>query len=144
MTTTTQLVLSAIDMADFAARGISESLSPIGVSAQTARSWNGTLVDLSDTTHRKLKAAWRCTDLVPPALNGIWPGQLLTVDCISWLNYVTSGGSPAHTVVTSSSYTEGALTFYRPRLTMRITAPWTADYDEWEAVTAWTLEAEEV
>ena len=62
---------------------------------------------------------WR-PDQQPPAVDGLWPGQVLTIGCISELSYRTSGGAPARNVVAGSSRTEGSYTFYRPSLTMRV------------------------
>jgi hypothetical protein len=67
----------------------------------------------------------------------------VTVGCISELSYLTAGGSPARTPVTGSSRTEGAYTFYRPSLTMRVVT-FSQDTDEYGAETSWSLELEEV
>ena len=141
--TSTLLVLSGIAMVDWAARGLTEDLSPIGEADGLARSLNGTLLDLSDGTRCKLKASWRCSDIKAPALNGIWPGLAVTVDCITEFSYLTAGGTPFHSVVPGSSRTDGDFTFYRPRLAMRITA-YSKSADEWNATTGWSLQAEEV
>jgi hypothetical protein len=79
---------------------------------------------------------------VPP-LDGIWPGLVVTVDCMKELSYKTAGGSPARAVVPDSSRTEGDYTFYRPRLTMMVLA-YNMSEDEYGAVNSWSLDLEEV
>jgi hypothetical protein len=125
-----------------AARGITQTLEPIGASASFRRTINGDLIDLSMTQFQKYKSTISCTDQSLPTLDGIWPGAVVVVDCIQELAYVTAGGSPSRTVVTGSSRVDGSLTYYRPRLTMMVTScPTTVD--EWQASRGWTLELEE-
>ena len=80
---------------------------------------------------------------MPPALDGIWPGAVVIVDCVAELSYVTSGGSPDRTVVSGSSRTEGSFTYYRPQLTMMVTR-FNVNTDEWKAVVGWDMTLEEV
>lgn len=132
----------------WSARGITQSLEPIGQAAQLGRTVNGALVDLSLAQFRKYKSDISCSDFRTPFLNNLWPGQQLTVDCIPELNYLTAGGTPGRTVVPGSSRTEGGVggtdyTYYRPRLTMRLIS-WTYTYDEWGAKAGWSMSLEEV
>jgi hypothetical protein len=46
-------------------------------------------------------------------------------------------------VIAGSSFTEGSFIFYRPQLTMMVTAN-TAQIDEWAATVPWELDLEEV
>ncbi len=128
----------------YSGRGIQQDLSPIEQSAQPGRTVNGALVDLSLAQFRKYKSELSCTDMRAPILDKLWPGQQLVVDCISELNYLTAGGTPGRTVVPISSRVEGAFTYYRPRLTMRIVSPFTFTTDEWGAKVSWGLALEEV
>ena len=126
----------------YAARSISQSLAPISSAAALARTINGTLVDLSDPAFRKYASTVSCTDHNAPALDGVWPGLELVVDCVAELARPTA--SPAsRPVVPGSERVEGAFTFYRPRLTMLVVSV-AFDADEIEASVAWQVELEEV
>lgn len=140
---TTLLAISGINIPPYSARGIRQTLTPISGAANLRRTINGTLVDLSASQFRKYASTISCTDQQHPALNGVWPGLQVTVDCVCELSYLTSGGSADRTVVPGSSRTEGAYTFYRPRLTMRVLA-YDIQTDEWGASVGWTLQLEEV
>ena len=128
---------------DYSNRGIVQTLEPDPASAKMRRTWNGRLVDISSTQFRKYRSTISCSDMVPPALSGIWPGMVVVVDCMQELCYETIGGSPERTVVSGSSRTEGSFTFYRPQLTMRIES-FSIEKDEWQAVVGWTLVLVEV
>jgi hypothetical protein len=126
----------------YAARSITQSLAPIAAAASLARTINGVLVDLSDPAFRKYASTVSCTDHNAPAFDGVWPGQELVVDCVVELSRLTA--SPAsRPVVPGSERVEGAFTFYRPRLTMRVVSV-ASDVDETEASVAWQIELEEV
>ncbi|RWN35785.1 MAG: hypothetical protein E5Y67_03580 [Mesorhizobium sp.] len=146
MTELTLLRLDPIGVPPYSARGITQSLDPIGTAAQLARTVNGTLINLSDTAFQKYKSNISCTDQQQPALDGVWPGDILTVDCVIELSYLT-GGSPSRPLADSTSEpatrTEGAFTFYRPRLTMMVVT-YSKTFDEWGAVSGWSLDLEEV
>lgn len=139
----TLLSLSGQGVAPYSARGLTQTLEPIDLAAQLKRTVNGDLKDISFDGFKKYKSAINCSDQKTPALDGVWPGVLLTVDCVSELSYKTTGGSPARPVVPDSSYEDGEYTYYRPRLDMRVTS-YTASRDEWQHVVGWTLLLEEV
>lgn len=127
----------------YSARDLEQSLDPIKQSEQTRRTVNGTLVDLSVDKFQKYESKIRCTDIEGPALNGIYPGMTLTVDCVAELVYRTGSGSPTRTVVPGSVRTVGAFTIYRPRLTMMVTSL-EQRLGEYEHEVRWELELEEV
>ena len=137
------LTLSGIGVPPYSARGASQTLEPIGSSQQLRRTINGELIDISRAEFRKYRSTISCVDQQPPAVDGVWPGQVLMVGCISELSYKTSGGVPARNVVAGSSRTEGDYTFYRPSLTMRVVA-FSQDTDEYGAAVSWSLQLEEV
>jgi hypothetical protein len=147
MTELTLLRLDPIGVPPYSARGISQTLEPIDAAAQLRRSINGTLVDLSDAAFRKYRSTITCTDQQHPALSGVWPGQVLTVDCVAELSYLTATGSAsrplADTTDDPATRTEGSFTFYRPRLTMMVTG-FRTEFAEWQADVSWTLDLEEV
>ena len=137
------LTLSGIGAAPYSARGASQTLEPIGSSQQLRRTINGELIDISRAEFRKYRSTISCVDQQPPAIDGVWPGRVLTVGCISELSYLTAGGAPARPLVSGSSRTEGDYTFYRPSLTMRVVA-FSQDTDEYGAAVSWSLQLEEV
>ena len=137
------LTLSGIGVPPYSARGASQTLEPIQASQQLRRTINGELIDISRAEFRKYRSTISCVDQQPPAIDGVWPGRVLTVGCISELSYLTAGGAPARPLVSGSSRTEGDYTFYRPSLTMRVVA-FSQDTDEYGAVVSWSLQLEEV
>lgn len=147
MTDTTLLRLDPIGVPPYSARKLNQTLEPIDGAAQLARTVNGELTDLSDgETFRKYKSTISCTDQQMPALSGVWPGMILTVDCVAELSYLT-GGSPereiAGTTADPATDTQDGFVFYRPRLTMRVVG-YSTNITEWDADIAWRLDLEEV
>jgi hypothetical protein len=137
------LTLSGIGVPPYSARGASQTLEPIQASQQLRRTINGELIDISRAEFRKYRSTISCVDQQPPAVDGVWPGQVLMVGCISELSYRTAGGAPARPVVAGSSRTEGDYTSYRPSLTMRVVS-FSQDTDEYGAEVSWSLQLEEV
>jgi hypothetical protein len=138
----TLLLLSGIGIPAWSARGLTQTLQPIEAAGSQRRTVNGTLVDLSLSQFRKYRSTIRCSDMEAPALDGIWPGHVVTVDCVTELS-CPSVASPAKTVVPGSQRLQGGFTFYRPRLVMQVIGL-SIEKNEWGAVTGWTLELEEV
>lgn len=142
--TDTVLELTGIGIAPYSARGATQSLEPIGsASAGVYRDVNGVLRSVAGTSFLKYKSTISCQDQLPAALDGVWPGKLVTVKCIQELSYLTAGGSPSRTVVSGSSRTEGSFTFYRPQLDMMVVG-FSAQTDEWSAEVSWRMDLEEV
>lgn len=143
MTDMTVLRLEGMGVPPYSARGLSQSLTPIQGAGQVLRTINGTLVDFSGTQFRKFQSRITGGDQLPPAVNGVWPGQLLTVDCITELAYETSTGGTDRAPVPGSERTEGDWSYYRPRLEMRVMA-FEVTRDEYGAQVSWALDLEEV
>ena len=144
MTDTTILVIQALGLPPYSTRGASQTLQPISAAASMRRTVNGSLVDLSVPELRKYRSTINCTDQQPPAVNGIWPGQSVVVDCISELAYEdVTDAAAERTAVPGSVYTEGGFVFYRPRLTMRV-MDIRVSTDEYGAEVSWTVELEEI
>lgn len=139
----TLLVLTGIGVAPYSARGLEQTLQPVTASGQLRRTINGTLTDLSEMQLRKFRSTISGNDQLSPALNGIWPGATVVVDCIGELAYPTGTGSPDRPVVAGSQRIEGAFTYYRPQLTMKV-VDWQLREDEWGRQVGWSLELEEV
>jgi hypothetical protein len=129
-------------IAAYSARGLSQTLDPIDAASVTARTVNGALIDLSPTQFRKFKSQVSCTDVEGPALDGIWPGMVVSVDCVAELGYPTSSGTPAREIVPGSERVNATWTYYRPRLTMLVTNT-SVSLDEYGRAVQWTLDLEE-
>ncbi|TIL59310.1 MAG: hypothetical protein E5Y79_16115 [Mesorhizobium sp.] len=145
---TTNLRLDPIGVPPYSARGITQWLEPDDGAAQLARTVNGTLVDLSDYAFQKFISEISCSDQQPPALSGVWPGRVLTVDCVCELCFRTDSDlTPSRPIAATTDdpaiRTENGFTFYRPRLTMMV-VDWTVSFAEWEADYSWSLRLAEV
>lgn len=141
-TETTELAFSGPGIQPYSGRSLTQSLEPIEGASVTRRTVNGILRDRSAAQFRRYKSSITCADTMAPAFDGIWPGQILTVDCAKYLSYKT-GGSTDRTVVAGSSYVYGAYTFYRPQLTMMVLAR-SETFDEYGAKNGWRIDLEEV
>jgi hypothetical protein len=111
------------------------------LATQVVRTINGALLDVSDPLFRKYQSQVACTDQQVPRF--LFPGTTVTVECITELSYLTTNNNPERTPVTSSQRVDGLYTFYRPQLTMLITA-FAISHDEWGRNIGWTLDLEEV
>ncbi len=138
----TLLVISPIGLPSYACRGIKQTLSPSSGSSNLRRDVNGTLVDLTPPQLKKYKTTITCDDMESPSLDGVFPGSVVTIDCVSELSYLTAGGSPQRAVVPGSTRAEGDFTYYRPQLVMLVT-DYEMETDEWGAKVSWRLDAEE-
>lgn len=142
--TDTVLELTGMGIAPYSTRGATQTLEPIGAaSAGIYRDVNGGLHNVGSGSFQKYRSTIQCQDQRPAILDGVWPGKAVTVKCIQELSYVTAGGSPARTVVSGSSRTEGDLTYYRPQLSMMVTG-FSVQTDEYGADVSWRLDLEEV
>ncbi len=140
----TLLALSGVGVPTYSARGVTQTLEPIAAAGQQRRTINGTLVNMGDELFWKYRSTISCTDQRPPACDGVWQGQVVTVDCVSELAYNSSvsGATPQRSAVSGSTYVEGDFTFYRPQLTMQVTG-FSISTDEWARIISWTMELEE-
>ena len=140
----TVLAIAEIDVPPYSARGVSQTLQPIGGAGRMRRTVNGTLVDVSASQFRKFQSTITCTDQDSPALNGVWPGMTLTVDCIPELSYQeATDATAARTVVSGSSRTANGFIFYRPQITFKV-VDYRISTDEYGASVGWVLDLEEV
>ncbi len=130
-------------IAAYSARGLTQSIDPIDAASVVARTVNGALIDLSPSRFRKYKSTVSCTDVETPALDGVWPGMVVTVDCVAELGYLTSSGTPQRQIVEGSERASSNWTYYRPRLDMRVTQ-YTVSRDEYGHMIEWSLSLEEL
>lgn len=148
--TDTILTLTGMGIPDYSARGLTQTLTPIGASVVMHRTVNGELVDVSPEQMRKYQSAISGDDQEPPALEGIWPGMQLTVGCMVELarqggETETETGTDAleRPAVAGSIRYAGGFVFYRPVLTMLVIG-FSVERDEWGAAISWSLQLEEV
>lgn len=138
----TLLVLYDMGQPLYAARGLIQTVSPIAAAKNTSRSINGVAMDLSYDQFKLYASEITCTDFETPSLDGVWPGQVIGVDCVFELSYVTSTEGPSRPVVTGSERTDGDITFYRPHLEMMV-VEFESGFSEYEAEYSWKLSLEE-
>ena len=138
----TLLRLDGIGVPSYSARGLRQSYTPIQQASQVRRTVNGALKDISFDGFKKLQTTITGSDQMPPAVDGVWPGLQVTVECLFELSYLV-GGTPSRPVVTGSSRTVGNFVFYRPILTCRIVS-FNVDTDEYEAQVGWSMGLEEI
>ena len=143
----TLLVLSTpLGIPFYSARGLKQTLTPIqAAGANIQRDINGTLVDIDagNTSFQKYASHIECGDADTRsslAFDAIWPGQLVTVDCVAELITKTT---PARTFVPGSEWTDpSGFLHYRPRLNMMV-MNFSSQESEWEATVTWSLDLEE-
>lgn len=140
----TVLTISGLGGFQYQARGLLQTLTPIKQANQQVRTINGGLRDISNHAFRKYSSKITCTDINAPPLDGLWPGDEVTVDCATVLCYRTGNpGSPFKGEVSGSSWTLGAFTFYRPVLLMLV-GDISIGFEEWKSDFQWELNLEEV
>lgn len=138
----TVLRMQGMGVPPYSARGLTQTLAPIDQAASYGRTVNGDLDDLSFSGFKKWKSNISGNDQKPPNVNGKWPGQIVTVDCITEIS-MDEGATPDRTPVPGSLVTEGAHTTYRPRLTMMVTA-FNISHDEYGRAISWSMDLEEI
>lgn len=137
--------LDSIGLPPYSARGLSQTLEPIQDSTQMRRTVNGKMVNLAGSQFQLYHSTISGNDIDPPAFDGVWPGRILTVDCIAELGYLTTSFSGQQRPSVDSVYRiVGDYTFYRPRLIMMVISPPNMTRAEWAAQSTWSIELEEV
>lgn len=126
----------------FSARGLTQQFGIINQASDLRRTINGELIDFSLPQFHKYSTKLTCTDQQPPAIDGIFPGQQVTVYCCGELAYPT-GTTPQREAVPDSTRVDGHFTFYRPILEMRVTLV-QSQFDEWSADYQWEIDLEEI
>jgi hypothetical protein len=140
------LILSPMGLPWYSARDITQTLNPIQAIQNNRqnlrRTIGGVLVNITPTEFLKYGSKISSSDQQPPSVDGVWPGTLVTVTCITQLAYPV-GGSPQRPVFSGSTVTSNGFVFYRPILNMMITG-WSQSFAEWKAGVHWELDLEEV
>lgn len=139
----TELRIEGAEVPPFSARGITQTLEPISEASKLERAVNGQMIDFSLPAMKKYRSRISCTDLNVGPIGGLWPGKVVTVDCVSELAFPTAQPElQERTAVSGSERTVGAWTFYRPSLTM-ICVGWNSSFDEYHGSTSWSYDLEE-
>lgn len=143
--TDTVLELSGIGIVPYSTRGATQTLEPINsASAGIYRDVNGTLRNVGGSSFQKYRSTIQCQDQRPAALDGVWPGKLVTVTCIQELAFEdVTGSAPQRDTVTGSERAEGGWVFYRPVLAMMVTG-FSVQTDEYGGEVSWRMDLEEV
>jgi hypothetical protein len=139
----TLLVLDGMGVPLYSARGLTQTLSPVQAQSVVRRTINGTARDLSFPAAQKYDSTISCTDLAPPASDGIWAGRVVVVHCVAELTRANAA-TPSRPVVPGSEIVEGGFTRYRPILTMMITEPPSLSMEEYTANRSWSMKLTEV
>jgi hypothetical protein len=140
----TLLTLISMGVPLYSARGLSQTLTPIEAAKNLRRDINGELVDLSLPQFHKYETEITCSDARSPALDGVWPGRVLTVSCVAELAFETGSGGPYRTPVHGSEHTTtDGFTYYRPLLSMMV-EEFQEKKDDWGVTVGWTLKMAEV
>lgn len=128
----------------YSARGLKQTIVPVQESKPTPRyTINGDLRWLGLSQLRKYETVITCTDQNAPAFAGLWPGMIVTVDCVVEWSYATAGGSPERTVVSGSErVTDDGFTYYRPRLECMVT-DFNLENEEYQHDYIWQLSLKE-
>ena len=137
---------SAPGVNPYSARALRGTLRPIDMangSDKLARTVNGTLVSIAAPQMRKYRLEVNGEDNDPPALDGLWVGMQVTVNCHVELAYLTAGGSPGRTPVTGSVHYSGDYTYYSPSFQMLVVELQT-ERQEWASIVGWSLVLEEI
>ncbi len=149
ITTGTILTMSDADTAGlgllpfYSARGLTQTMSPIGAAKVQRRTVNFELVNLALTRAQLYASTISANDVRPPSRDDVWPGRKVVVGCAYLLSYPTIGGSPARDVVSGSQIDDGhGFTFYQPLITFMI-GDMHGSFEEWEAGYSWSISMEE-
>lgn len=127
----------------YSSRGIKQQYAPIAGASVIRRTINMEARNLALSSAQKYDTTIGASDVAPPAFDSVWPGMLVTIECVAEMSYKTSGGSPGRAVVSGSSRVEGDFTRYRPVLNCMIVSL-SMGAEEWTAGKEWQLQATEV
>lgn len=139
----TLLRLYGIGVPPYSARGVEQTLELIDQASNVRRAINGTLMNFSYAPFQKYKSTISCDDMDPPAVDGIWPGQLVTVECVVELATAAYDTNFARDSVEGSVRESGNFVMYRPRLDMMV-IDLKIKRDEYGAACGWSMDLEEV
>lgn len=129
----------------FSSFNCEQTIDFIEAAKNTDRDLNGTLIDLTRLELRKYTTTITAHDvMVPPGMDGIWPGMPVLINCIIDFVYLI-GGTPARPAAPGTTFLTPDLLFYtyKPQLSCLIDS-FNSTFDEWGARVGWTMKASEV
>lgn len=138
----TILVLTGIGIPLWSARGLTQTLTIIPEANQVTRDINGNSMNLGQVQFQKYESKISCTDFRVPAIDGLWPGAEVTIDCVSELCYPLYG-QRQRDAVEGSERQEGEFIHYRPILQM-VFLGFDTSTPEWDARVSWAMDFTEV
>jgi hypothetical protein len=141
----TLLVMNTIGVPLYSARGLTQTLTPVSeAKPQPRRTINGELRWLGLTQMRKYESTISCTDQQAPALDGIWPGQAVLINCVCELSTRVGDGFD-RTVVpgTTPRTTEDGFVYYYPQIAFMVVDHNTS-MDEYAHQYQWQLSLREI
>lgn len=110
----TLLIMTPVGVPLYSARGLTQTLTPVQEAKPAPmRTINGEARFIGGSQMRKYESIITCTDQNAPPFSGLWPGDVVVVQCVSELSYKT-GGSAERAAVSGSSRVVGGFTLYRP------------------------------
>lgn len=140
---TTLLMLRGPGVPPYSARGLRQTLEPINQAQHLERTINGELINFGYEPFQKYKSSINGNDQQPPAVEGVWPGTSIEVDCMVEICAEHYDGELSRVAVPGSIRLESGFVFYRPRLQM-IVMSFSVDKDEYGAQVGWRMDLEEV
>lgn len=138
----TLLVISGQGVPPYSARGLTQTWEPIAAAGVFGRTINGKLINLSPPQMELYRTTISCTDQDAPAWEGVFPGTVITVDCVFEFSFQIGMGGATRPVVPFSSRIVGAWTYYRPQLVIMVTSL-VGSRNEYGHLTDWQLQGEE-
>lgn len=139
MSDDTLLIMSTIGVPLYSARGLTQTLTAVAAAKPQPRyTVNGELRHVGMPQMQKYESIISCKDQQAPAFGGLWTGQIVLVNCVAELAYLTMGGSAERTVVPGTSRTEGDFTYYRPQIEFMV-VDWDQSHDEYQHDYVWRL-----
>jgi hypothetical protein len=136
----TLLVISGPGIAPYSARGLVQTYEPIQASQHIEESVNGNLVVLSPKQFRKYRTKISCTDQNTPALSGVWPGDVVDMECVEEMSFLTAQPErQERTAVDGSVRIVGDYTYYRPILRVMFLG-FSISGEEYQRAIAWSME----
>ena len=142
----TVLRLVGIGVMPYSAAGLKQTLEPIAEAQQIERTINGELLNLSYDAMQKYKSTISGSDVRGPAVDGVWPGKRVTVDCIATLSFDNNGSNTFQRTPVdyeTAVWFEAGFCVYRPQLEMMVMS-FTLDEDEYGSVVGWRMDLEEI
>jgi hypothetical protein len=133
----TLLVMSPHGIPLYSARGLTQTLTPCAdAKPSPLRTINGELRFLGGSQMKKYESVITCTDVEAPPFSGLWPGDIVLVNCAVELSYHTDTESPERTVVRSRVV--GAQTLYFPQIEFMV-VDYNDSYQEYPHLHGWQL-----